>query len=144
VPDAQFTVMGFNPSDAVRATTAAPGVTLMPDVPDLRGVARQHAVAVFPFVSGGGTKNKLLEAAALGLPIVCTPTATHGLRGETLPLTVVTEPRATADALESLWTDPARARRLGREARDWVLREHGWDAIIRTAVGTLEPNGKVA
>ena len=143
VPDAQFTVMGFNPSDGVRATTSVPGVTLMGDVPDLRSIARQHAVAVFPFVSGGGTKNKLLEAAALGLPILCTPTATLGLRGDSLPLTVVVEPKAFADTLVAMWADPDRARR-GREARDWVLREHAWEAMARTAVGTLERTRSVA
>jgi glycosyltransferase involved in cell wall biosynthesis len=137
VPDARFTVMGFNPSDAVRASTAAPGVTLMPDVPDLRGIAREHAVAVFPFVSGGGTKNKLLEAAALGLPIVCTPTATLGLLGHPLPLTVVSEARALADALAAMWSDPAAARTKGEAARAWVLREHTWDAMARTAIDTI-------
>jgi glycosyltransferase involved in cell wall biosynthesis len=138
-PNAQFTVIGFNPSDAVRRTVTAPGVALMPDVPDLRGIARQHAVAVFPFVSGGGTKNKLLEAAALGLPIVCTPTATLGLRGDAMPLRVVTDPASFAGALTTMWSDPDAARTRGRETRAWVLREHTWDATARTALCTLEP-----
>jgi glycosyltransferase involved in cell wall biosynthesis len=138
VPGATFTVMGFNPSDAVRAAVAAPGVTLMPNVPDLRSVAREHAVAVFPFVSGGGTKNKLLEAAALGLPIVCTPTATLGLLGDELPLSVTTGPKEFAAALVRAWSDPQKARASGRDAREWVLREHAWEAMARTAMATLE------
>jgi glycosyltransferase involved in cell wall biosynthesis len=136
-PNAQFTIMGFNPSAAVHKIAAAPGITLVPNVPDLRGIARQHAVAIFPFVSGGGTKNKLLEAAALGLPIVCTPTATLGLRGDITPLTVATDPASFADALTTLWSDPEAARTRGRQTRAWVLREHAWDSTARTAIHAL-------
>ena len=48
----------------------------------------RHSVVVLPFVSGGGIKNKLLEAASMGLPIVCTPRACGGLQTSAdLPLT---------------------------------------------------------
>jgi len=144
VPDARFTVMGFNPSAEVRAIAAAPGVTLMPDVPDLRPIARTHAVAVFPFVSGGGTKNKLLEAAALGLPIVCTPTATLGLRGATLPLTVRSAAGPLADAIVEMWADPPAARRRGEATRTWVVREHSWDSTGRAAIQALEQSKRAA
>ena len=65
----------------MKALATAPGITLEANVRDLRPVARRHAVAVLPLVSGAGIKNKLLEAAAMGLPVVCTPLATLGLRG---------------------------------------------------------------
>src|SRR5581483_5702280 len=75
-PGARFTILGFRPSDAVRRLAAgAPGISLVPDLPDIRSTARRHAVVVLPFISGGGIKNKLLEAAALGQAIVCTPMA---------------------------------------------------------------------
>jgi glycosyltransferase involved in cell wall biosynthesis len=116
----------------------------MPDVPDLRPIARTHAVAVFPFVSGGGTKNKLLEAAALGLPIVCTPTATLGLRGAALPLTVRSAARPLADAIVEMWADPPAARRRGEATRTWVVREHSWDSTGRAAIQALEQSRKAA
>ena len=51
---------------------------IIPDLPDLREEIAAHQVVVLPFVSGGGIKNKLLEAAAMGKAVVCTRA---GLRG---------------------------------------------------------------
>jgi glycosyltransferase involved in cell wall biosynthesis len=146
IADARFTIIGFNPGEAVRRIAKAPGVTLTPDVPDLRDAVRRHAVAVFPFVSGGGVKNKLLEAAAMGIPIVCTPLATNGLRlGGRSPLAVAAGPQAMADALVSLWSDPERRSRAAREGREWVLERQSWTATAREALGTLQPpNGRQA
>jgi glycosyltransferase involved in cell wall biosynthesis len=139
VPDGKFTIIGFQPTDAVRRIATRPGVTLMPDVPDLRSAARRHALAVFPFVSGGGMKNKLLEAAALGMPIVCTPLATSGLRlPADRPLAITSTPESMADAIVSLWENDTRRKTAGAAARSWVLEHHTWTAMAREAIGTLE------
>jgi glycosyltransferase involved in cell wall biosynthesis len=79
-PDAALAVYGFNPTPAVRALAGRDGVELVPDLPDLRPAVAAHPVAVLPFVSGGGIKNKFLEAAAMGKAVVCSPTALNGLR----------------------------------------------------------------
>src|SRR6185437_16074487 len=71
-PAASFHLFGFNPTEEVRIMAQAPGASLHPDLPDLRGEVLRRQVVVLPFKSGGGIKNKLLEAAALGMPIVCT------------------------------------------------------------------------
>ncbi len=65
-PDAMFTIYGFQPSAQVRSLEKAGGVRIVPDLPDLRDEIAAHQVVVLPFVSGGGIKNKLLEAAAHG------------------------------------------------------------------------------
>src|SRR5262249_27140141 len=61
VPDARFTIVGFRPTDAVLDVTKIDGVSLAADLADLRPTVRRHEVAVLPFVSGRGVKNKLLE-----------------------------------------------------------------------------------
>jgi glycosyltransferase involved in cell wall biosynthesis len=141
VPDARFTVIGFHPTDAVRRMTAAPGITLIPDVPDLRSAVRTHSLVVLPFISGGGMKNKLLEAAALGMPIVCTPLATAGLRfGATTPLAVESTPDGIRDRIIDLWTNAERRRSLGSAARNWVVEHHTWLSTAREAMATLGAN----
>ncbi|MEZ5317506.1 MAG: glycosyltransferase family 4 protein [Vicinamibacterales bacterium] len=138
VPDARFTVIGFQPTDAVREIVNQPGITLEANLPDLRAAVRRHAVTVLPFVSGAGIKNKLLEAAALGLPIVGTSKAARGLRGAS-PVVTADAPAAFADALVSLWTDADRQRELGRAGRAWVLEHHTWASVAREAVARMQP-----
>jgi glycosyltransferase involved in cell wall biosynthesis len=136
VPDATLTIVGFQPGDDTRALAAAPGMSLVANLPDLRDEVRRHAVAVLPFVSGAGIKNKLLEAAAMGMPIVCTPNGALGLRG-TPPLAIARSPRAFADALIDLWHDDARRAELGAAARAWVVKHHTWLAVAREAMARL-------
>jgi len=136
VPDAQFTIIGFQPTAAVKALATKPGVALYANVRDLRGQARSHALAVLPLVSGAGIKNKLLEAAALGLPIVGTPTAALGLRGNP-PLTIGRTPAELAAAIADIWADPARRAKLGADSRAWVLEQHTWRATALEAIEAL-------
>lgn len=137
VADARFTIMGFQPTDQVRRLAEMPGIRLEANLRDLRQTARSHAVAVLPFISGGGIKNKLLEAAAMGMPIACTPVATHGLRG-TPPLAVGRTPEALAAAITTLWADPARRAELGAAARSWVVDQHSWSRTATDAMAILE------
>jgi polysaccharide biosynthesis protein PslH len=136
VPDAKFTVIGFQPTDEVRRLLEASGVSLHANVRDLRATARRHAVAALPFVSGAGIKNKLLEAAALGLPILCTPMASRGLRGSP-PLVTASSPDEFATALIALWADAPRRAQLGTTIREWVVQHHTWTATARTAMSAL-------
>jgi glycosyltransferase involved in cell wall biosynthesis len=139
IPNARFTIYGFNATEPVRTLAGRDGVTLVADLPDLRSEIARHQIVVLPFVSGGGIKNKLLEAAAMGKTIVCTAQACRGLRLDGAPPFVL--PRDAAEwvrAIPALWADPPRRDRLGTEARQWVLKKHSWTATARDAVAGLE------
>jgi glycosyltransferase involved in cell wall biosynthesis len=135
-PQAAFSVFGFAPMERVRELARAPGVELHPDLPDIRAEVARRQVVVLPFVSGGGIKNKLLEAAALGMPVVCTRRALSGAKGRP-PVRVATRPREWAVTLAALWADPAARRALGSAARRWVVEHHTWDAAARAAEAGL-------
>jgi polysaccharide biosynthesis protein PslH len=139
VPDACFTVYGFNPTSAVRAVTGREGIKLVPDLPDLRSEIARHQVVVLPFVSGGGIKNKLLEAASMGKAIICSPVACGGLRlkGES-PLVLARSTEQWVQRLTDLWQDAEKRRRLGEVARDWVITHHSWYAAAKEALAGLE------
>jgi glycosyltransferase involved in cell wall biosynthesis len=139
-PDATFTAYGFKPARSIQALSGREGVTIVADLPDLRAEVDRHQVVVLPFTSGGGIKNKLLEAAALGKAIVCSPQACGGLRvpGVRPFVRLPLAPDAWARALLGLWGDADRRRRLGEEARRWVLARHTWQAAARDAVQGLQ------
>lgn len=141
-PDAAFRIIGFGAGTEARALAQQPGVSLSADLDDLRATVAEHAVVVMPFHSGGGIKNKLLEAAAMAKPLVCTPTACHGLRGDP-PVVLASSPLEWVEALGALWSDADARHTRGRDARDWVTREHSWRRTATDALtslrGSLQP-----
>lgn len=142
-PEARFTIIGFQPIDAVKALAGRQNVTLLPDLPDIRAEVSRHAVVALPFVSGGGIKNKLLEAASLGKPIVCTPRTCSGLRHATAaPFRRATTPDEWVKALGELWASPTRRHELGTDGRAWVLSHHTWAATATEAVAGLRESLK--
>jgi polysaccharide biosynthesis protein PslH len=137
VPSATLTVMGFNAAPEVLALHGRDGIDVRTDVPDIRPTVALNQIAILPMISGGGIKNKLLEAAALGKAIVCTSRALGGLRG-TPPVVVVDDEQAWIDAVTALWQDHARRNALERAARDWVLERHTWLAAAQDGMAGLE------
>jgi glycosyltransferase involved in cell wall biosynthesis len=145
VPDARFTIMGFQPGPEMAALDRVEGITVIPNVPDVRGPAQRHSAVVLPLVSGGGMKNKLLEAAALGIPIVCTTLATQGLQGlSEAPLVVADSAVPFARGLIDLWREGDRRQRIAADTRAWVVRHHDWKATAHRAIATLEGSRKTA
>jgi glycosyltransferase involved in cell wall biosynthesis len=137
-PDAQLSVIGFAPGGEVRDMAVTAGVRLYADVDDLRPIIARHTVAALPFVSGSGIKNKLLEAAALAKPIVCTRHACNGIRAaHAAPLCVADTPAAWLTSLERLWRSPSDAVEIGTQTRAWVVENHGWERTAGAAVAAL-------
>jgi glycosyltransferase involved in cell wall biosynthesis len=141
-PGARFTIYGFCPTDRALALASGEGVSLVPDLPDIRDEVGRHQVVVLPFVSGGGIKNKLLEAASMAKAIVCSPVASNGLRNvERAPLVVARSAAEWTEALARLWGDSDHRKRLGENARRWALENHSWEAAARAvAVGLRGPD----
>jgi glycosyltransferase involved in cell wall biosynthesis len=134
-PHAEFTIIGFHPGNEVRELATLPGVTLCADVPDIQDLVHSRAIAVLPFRSGTGIKNKLLEAAAMGKAIVCTRTALSGLSAP--PFAGLEEPLAWVDELSRLWGNDEERLRRGREARQWVTSHHTWAAAAQKAEAAI-------
>ena len=139
VPTARFTIIGYAPTPEIERLAAGPGIDLVPNAPDLRAAVCQHTLVVLPFVSGGGIKNKLLEGAALGRPIICTPHACQGLLHDgVLPMVLATSARDWVERVISLWSDENQCAELGRQARRWVSRYYSWSTPARDALDAFQ------
>jgi glycosyltransferase involved in cell wall biosynthesis len=77
---------------------------------------------------GAGIKNKILQAWAMGLPVVSTPEGAHGLDardGENI--LVRGTPKAFAQAVCALLTSPAERERIGAAGRATVCAQYSWE-----------------
>jgi len=139
VPEAHFTIMGYAPTPEVERLADLPGVSLLPNVPDIRSLVCEHAVVVLPFLSGGGIKNKLLEGAAMGRPMISTPQACRDLTFDgPMPMRTATSAREWIEQIVDLWRDDTAREALGRSAREWVTRHYSWDTPARGAYRAFE------
>jgi len=85
-------------------------------------------VAVAPLRAGSGLQNKVLEAMAVGTPVVATPHAVAGLAlGAGEEVLVADDAAGLAAAAVALLRDPARARAQARAARALVERRYRWE-----------------
>jgi len=131
-PEARFSIVGSKPTAQVQALAHVPGVAVTGFVPDTRDWLARGAVAVAPLRIARGIQNKVLEALAMGLPVVGTTPATQGV--EATPgrdLLVADTAEAFAAELVRLLDAPATARDLGQRGRRFVEQRYDWEQTLR-------------
>jgi glycosyltransferase involved in cell wall biosynthesis len=137
-PDVTFTIVGRDPSEAVRRLGGVPGVVVTGRVERIEPYLARAAVAVAPLFSGGGTKLKVLEALAAGRPLVATPVAAEGIDVvDGRDLVVAAEPEAFARAVADLLADPVRRAAMASSGRAAVVARYDWGGIAAALYGDL-------
>lgn len=129
-PDARLWVVGMNPAPEVRAL-AGPHVVVTGAVPDVRPWIAHADVAVAPLRVARGIQNKVLEAMAMGRPVVATPEAAEGIAAEPgRELVIAAGASAFAGQVGALLDDAAARASMGAAARARVLADFAWDAHL--------------
>ncbi|HEU4355984.1 MAG TPA: glycosyltransferase family 4 protein, partial [Actinomycetota bacterium] len=132
VPGAVFHVVGAEPHPCVLALRARPGIRLSPDLPDLRAAVCSASVYVCLIRHGTGIKNKLLEAMAMGVPIVAHPGALDGIEGvDGTHVLSAADPATFAEHAVRLLQDPGLSRRLAAAGRRLVEERYAWTSRAR-------------
>ena len=82
------------------------------------------------FLTGMGIKTKTLDLMSFGLPVVSTRRGAEGIDACAEDgLIVVDDERRFAEEVSALLSEPDRADRLGRAAREYVTKHHSWRAV---------------
>lgn len=141
IPKAEFVITGAYKQVDVRPFVEA-GAILTGFVPDIRPEVARSAVLVAPLRFGGGTRLKILEAMALGTPVVSTATGAMGIGAVSgKHLLLAEEPAEFADAVCRILEDEALALKLAAGGRELVAAGFGWDAISAKLDSILENIG---
>lgn len=130
-PQAQLVVTGRADSlascDSLRQNDS---LRLTGYLDDMRPAVRGAAVCVVPLRQGGGTRLKILEAMALGTPVVATSLGASGLGArDGDEILIADRPTDFAQAVMLLMRDAAARKRITRNARAFVEAHYGWDEI---------------
>jgi glycosyltransferase involved in cell wall biosynthesis len=129
-PDATFQIIGRDPPAALRRLSGRDGVEVVGTVPDVRPSLEEAAVVVVPILVGGGTRLKIYEAMAMGVPVVSTAIGAEGLplrNDEHLLIADTADDQVSA--ICALLTDRTRASRLAAAARRHVQEPCSWDVV---------------
>ncbi len=116
--------------DRVAIDLAQPGIEMESLVCDVRPAYERAAVVIAPLLASAGTNIKIMEAMAMGRAIVSTPAGINGLDLNPGSDVIVAETGAEmAQAILSLFADPAKRKRIEAAARLTVERDYDWDRI---------------
>jgi len=138
-PEARFAIVGREPAPSIRALDGQGGVEVTGAVPDVRPWLERADVVVAPLRIARGVQNKVLEAMAMGRPVVASPEAFEGIAAEAgRDLVVADGAEAEAEAVCALLHDPARAEAIGRAARAQIEARYAWSARLAPLDAMLE------
>lgn len=139
-PTAEFRIIGRNPTAAVQALAAVPGVKLVGQVPDVRPFVASAAVVVVPLRLARGVQNKVLEAMSMAKAIVAAPASLAALG--TIPgthLLSASTSQEWVDSVCALLADPLKRQRFGIAARQYVEQNHHWERCLQPLLDTIFP-----
>jgi len=127
---ARVRIIGQGVTPAVAALARPDVVEIAGAVPDVRPHLAHAAVVAAPVRFGTGMRGKVVEALAMGRPVVTTSVGAEGLGATSGQHLLIADGAADfAAAVRGLLDDPARAARLGAAGRAFVEARFDWDPI---------------
>jgi glycosyltransferase involved in cell wall biosynthesis len=138
-PSVSLTITGSTVGVDLDGLELEDSVHLSGYVDDIRPLVRSANVCVAPIREGGGTRLKILEAMALGTPVVATHKSAEGLDVfDGKHILLADDPREFAEHTVKLLHDPQLCQRLTAEARELVERRYDWARIGDDFVDLVE------
>jgi glycosyltransferase involved in cell wall biosynthesis len=133
VPGVTLTVAGRNPSPGLREEASRdPSINVTGTVEDIRPFVHEAMVMIVPLRIGGGTRIKIFEGMAMGIPVVSTSIGAEGLpvtHGDNILLADKTD--AFAAETVRLINDNDLRKKIAGTALQMVNRECSWEAVTR-------------
>ena len=138
MPEVQFVIAGQRPVPKVTAL-ANDHVAVTGFIKDLAATYNEASVVVAPLRFGAGTQNKVLEAMAMGVPVVCSHIGFGGLgimSGE--GAIMQKDPAAFAQSVIDLLQSEQMRKKVGTEGARVIRTRFDWDIISQTLEGYFE------
>jgi glycosyltransferase involved in cell wall biosynthesis len=139
-PDCRVLLVGRDPTPhMMKVAGRDPHVAVTGEVADVRPYLAAAKASIVPLQHGAGTRFKIVEAFAAGVPVVSTSKGDEGL--DVVPgrhLLRADTPQQFADALHELFSAPSLRQRLIAAAFDLVRREYSREAVGQRVTRALQ------
>ena len=138
-PELSFTIVGRDPAPEVRALATHPGIEVTGTVDDVRPSYREALAAVVPLKVGGGSRLKILEAMAAGVPVVSTTLGAEGLDvhdGEDILIGDTNE--QLAERIVSVIESKELRHRLSAAGRALASERYDWSRLGANLFDTFQ------
>jgi polysaccharide biosynthesis protein PslH len=129
-PELIFTIVGRDPAPTVRQLSSVQGIEVTGSVEDVRPYYHEAVAAVIPLNVGGGSRLKILEAMAAGVPVVSTSQGAEGLEVQDDENILLADgPLQLAEAIARVLDDEALRRKLVTSARHLITERYDWSTV---------------
>lgn len=131
LPQAEFWLVGRDPTPEVLALQELPGVHVTGQVPDIRPYLASASLVVVPLRFGAGMRNKILEAWSSQKAVLSTSIGAEGLEytpGESL--VIADDTASLAQQAIRLLQSPQERQNLQQAGRQIVLQKHSPQSLI--------------
>lgn len=130
-PQIKLVIAGQRPVDAVRSL-ASEHIEVTGFVPDISEMYAASDVVIAPLRFGAGTQNKVLEAMAMGVPVVCTDIGFAGLETESGNGVLHAEnDKQFIQHVTDLFTSEQRRKEVGQKGLEVARSKFSWDGIAQ-------------
>ena len=135
LPELCFKIVGRQPHPKVVKLGQQAGVVVTGEVDDVRPYMAEASAFVVPLRSGGGTRLKILEAMAMGRPVVSTTVGAEGIEATSgVDILLADQADSFARQIWALLSYPEAADRIAQAGRKLVTETYDW----RICLGELE------
>ena len=129
--DVSLTMVGRNPPKRLLALAGQSGVPVLDRVDDLAPLYARASIALVPIRAGGGSRIKLLEAAAHQVPILATSAGAENSGFEDgREIWLADTAEAIVEACLAIWNTPGEAMRRTSAAKELVVSRNSRSAMI--------------
>ena len=140
IPEIRFYIVGSNPTKEVLSLSDNNNVTVTGYVPDTREYLGKATVVVVPLRIARGIQNKILEAMAMGIPVVTTPQAFEGIEAQPgRDLILGENAEKIAEGVIKLIREASLRKSLGDNARRVIENNYSWTKNLEKLDRILAP-----
>ena len=138
-PQIKFYVVGQAPPPEIKRLAQDKAIVVTGRVDDVRSYLKKGRVFICPVRLGGGFRGKILEAMAIGRPVVSTSLGAEGIPVLNMEnIIVADEPESFAQGILELMKNEALFQEITKKARKLMEEKYAWEKGVEVMEGILE------